>query len=381
MKFPPFTEEHEIFRKSVRDFCEKEIRPHVDEWEEKGIFPREIFTEMGKLGFLGIRYPEKYGGSGLDWWYTACFIEELPRCMCAGVPLSIMAHTDMATPIINVLGTEEQKQEFLVPAIKGEKIGAICITEPFAGSDVAGIRTTAKKDGGDYIINGSKTFITNGTRADFLMMAAKTKPEAGHAGISLFIFPTDTKGFTVTRKLNKLGNRSSDTAELSFEDCRIPKRYLLGEENQGFYYAMRNFQGERVVAALSSTAGAQLAFEETMKYIQQRELFGKPLSKFQVTRHKMAELATKIEAARALTYHVVNLINQGVECTKEVSMAKIFCAEVSQQVVDSCLQLHGGYGYMEEYYICRAYRDIRLMPIGGGATEVMKEIVGRLLGL
>jgi len=381
MKFPPFTTEHDIFRKSVRDFCEKEIKPHVDEWEREGIFPREIFTEMGKLGFLGIRFPEKYGGSGLDWWYTACFIEELPRSMCAGVPLSIMAHTDMATPIINAIGTEEQKQEYLAPAIKGEKIAAICITEPGAGSDVAGIRTTAKKVGNEYVINGSKTFITNGTRADFLMMAAKTKSEARHEGISLFLFPTDVKGYSVTRKLDKLGNRSSDTAELAFEDCRIPARCLLGEENMGFLYAMKNFQGERLVAALSATAGSQLAMEETFRYVHEREAFGKPLAKFQVVRHKFADMATRIEACRALTYHSVNLYNDGIECTKEVSMAKIFGAEMSQFVVDTCLQLHGGYGYIEEYYICRAYRDIRLMPIGGGATEVMKEIVSRLMGV
>lgn len=365
----------------MRDFCENEIKPHVEEWEETGIFPRQIFTEMGKLGFLGIRYPEKYGGSGLDWWYTACFIEELPRCMCGGVPLSIMAHTDMATPIINILGTEEQKQEFLAPAIKGEKIAAICVTEPSAGSDVAGIRTTAKKDGGDYVINGSKTFITNGTRADFLMLAAKTNPQAGHAGISLFTFPTDVKGYSISKKLNKLGNRSSDTAELSFEDCRIPKRYILGEEGQGFIYAMKNFQGERIVAALSATAGAALSLEETMKYIHDREVFGKPLSKFQVTRHKVADMATQIEASRAITYHAMNLHNDGIESTKEVSMAKIFAAEVSKFVIDACLQLHGGYGYVEEYYIARAYRDSRLMPIGGGTTEIMKEIVSRLMGM
>jgi len=381
MKFPPFGDEHAIFRKSVRDFCENEIKPHVEEWEEAGIFPREIFTEMGKLGFLGIRFPEKYGGAGLDWWYTACFIEELPRSMCGGVPLSIMAHTDMATPIINLLGTEEQKQEFLAPAIKGEKIAAICVTEPNAGSDVAGIRTTAKKDGGDYVINGSKTFITNGTRADFLMLAAKTNPEAGHAGMSLFTFPTDVKGYSITRKLNKLGNRSSDTAELSFEDCRIPKRYILGEEGQGFIYAMKNFQGERLVAALSATAGTALALEETMRYVHEREVFGRPLSKFQVTRHKIADLATRVEASRAITYHAVNLYNDGIECTKEVSMAKIFAADASRVVIDECLQLHGGYGYVEEYYIARAYRDTRLMPIGGGTTEVMKEIVSRLMGM
>jgi len=381
MKFPPFTTEHEMFRKSVRDFCEKEIKPNADKWEKEGIFPREIFTKMGELGFLGIRYPEEYGGSGLDWWYTACFIEELPRCMCAGVPLSIMAHTDMATPVINAIGTEEQKREFLEPAIKGEKIGAICITEPGAGSDVAAIKTTAKRDGDYYIINGSKTFITNGTRADFLTMAVKTDTEKGHQGVSLFLFPTDTEGFQVTRKLDKLGNRSSDTAELAFDDCKVHKKYRLGEENKGFVYAMKNFQGERLVAALSATAGAQLALDETFKYVFERELFGRPLGKMQVVRHRFAEMATHIEACRALTYHALNLYNQGVECTKEISMAKLFGAEVSQSVVDNCLQFHGGYGYMEEYYISRAYRDIRLMPIGGGASEVMKEIISRLMGM
>ncbi len=381
MKFPPFTTEHDMFRKSVKDFCEKEIKPNADKWEEEGIFPREIFTKMAELGFLGIRYPEEYGGSDLDWWYSACFIEELPRSMCAGVPLSIMAHTDMATPVINAIGTEEQKKEFLEPAIKGEKIGAICVTEPGAGSDVANIRTKAKKDGDYYIINGSKTFITNGSRADFLTMAVKTDTDKGHEGISLFIFPTDTEGFQVTRKLNKLGNRSCDTVELAFEDCKVHKKYRLGEENKGFLYAMKNFQGERLVAALSATAGAQIALDETFKYVFEREVFGRPLGKMQVVRHRFAEMATHIEACRALTYHALNLYNQGLDCTKEISMAKLFGAEMSQSVVDSCLQYHGGYGYIEEYYIARAYRDIRLMPIGGGASEVMKEIISRLMGM
>lgn len=376
-----FTEDHEIFRKTIRTFCEKELAPHTEEWEAAGIFPREIFNRFGEMGFLGIRYPEDVGGSGLDYWYTVVYAEELPRCRMAGLAMAMMVQSDMATPFINTHGTKEQKEEFLVPAIKGEKIAALGVTEPNAGSDVANIRSTARRDGDDYIINGSKTFITNGTRADFISLAVKTNPEAGFHGVSVFLVPTDLDGFSVTRNLKKMGNHSSDTAEIHFDNVRVPKRYLLGEENSGFYYIMENFQGERLIGAISALGGSDLLLQRTIEYCQQREVFGKPISKFQVNQHKIVDMATKIEAARQLNYHCADLVNQGIDCVKEISMAKIFSGELAIEVSHHCLQLHGGYGYMDEYDVSRAYRDARLITIGGGTSEIMKEIISKLMNL
>jgi len=376
-----FKEEHNIFRQQLRKFIEAELAPHAEEWEEAGIFPKEVFKKMGDLGCLGLRYPEEYGGMNSDYWYTVVLNEELPRCESAGVALSLMVQTDMCTPAIVAHGTEEQKQEWLVPAIKGEKIGAICVTEPGAGSDVKALRTRAVKDGDYYVINGSKTFITNGTRADWLTMAVKTDPDAGYGGISMFIFPTDTEGFTVTRKLNKLGNRASDTAELSFEDCRVHEKYLLGEENKGFYYIMEGFQYERLAGAVGIVSGAFLTLEHTLEYCKTREVFGKPVSKWQANAHMIADLATELEAAKALVYHCADMVNSGENAIREVSMCKLFTAELAQRVVDRCLQLHGGYGYIEEYRIARAYRDTRLGTIGGGSSEVMRDIIARMMQL
>lgn len=376
-----FTDEHKIFRKTVRDFAEKELAPNVDEWEKAGLFPNEVFKRAGELGLFGIRMPEEVGGSGLDYWFTVCYAEELTRCHAAGVTMGLMVQSDMATPIIEKIGTKEQKEEFLTPAIKGEKIAALGVTESHAGSDVAGIKTTAKKDGDDYIINGSKMFITNGTRADFITLAVKTKPEEGYAGVSVFLFPTDIKGFSVGRKLEKLGNWSSDTAELIFEDCRVPKRYLLGEENQGFKYIMMNFQGERLIGAISTIAGSALTLASAIEYAKTRQAFGKPIGKFQVIKHKLVDIATRIEAAKRLNYHCADLYNRGIEATKEISMAKIFAGETSVWTSTEALQIFGGYGYMEEYPVARSFRDTRLITIGGGTTEVMKEIIGKLMGL
>src|SRR5262249_41291856 len=264
-----FKEEHEIFRKTFREFVEKELAPHVDEWEKAELFPREVFTRMAKLGFLGVSYPEELGGGGGDYWMTVAGAEELTRSRCAGLNMALMVQTDMATPIIGTLGTKEQKDEFLKPAIRGEKIAALGVSEPGAGSDVASIRTTARKVGGEYVINGAKTFITNGTRADFITLAVRTGAE-GYGGVSLVTFPTDVRGFRVSRKLSKIGNHASDTGELAFEDCRIPARYLLGEENQGFYYIMMNFQGERLIAAVSSVAGCDRALADAVQYGTER---------------------------------------------------------------------------------------------------------------
>jgi citronellyl-CoA dehydrogenase len=293
--------------------------------------------------------------------------------------MSLAVQSTMATPVINELGTRAHKDEFLVPALKGERIAALGVSEPGCGSDVASIRTTARKVGDEYVINGAKCWITNGTRADFITLAVRTGEE-GYGGISLMLFPTDTKGFKVARKIGKLGNHASDTAELTFEDCRIPARNLLGEENAGFYYIMMNFQGERLIAAVKSVAGSQYALDNTIRYTSERSAFGRPILKFQVWRHTFAELATEIEAARWLTYRAVDLFNRKQDAVKEITMAKLFGGELLNKTVDRCLQAHGGFGYSDEFPISRQWRDARLITIGGGTSEIMKEIISKRLG-
>ncbi len=374
MQFPPFTDDHDRLRAAVREFAEKELAPHKHEWDKQGHFPREVFNQLADLGVLGIRVAPEYGGLGLDWWSTVAFVEGLGHCRNAGVIMSILVDTDMATPIISEIGTPEQKEEFLAPVVRGEKIAALGVSEPGAGSDVASIRCTAKKDGGDYIINGSKTFITNGSFADFITLAVRTGPE-GHAGISLVLFPTNTPGFSVGKKLDKLGTRSVDSSELFFDNCRIPQRYLLGQENAGFYYIMTNFQGERLVAALMSNMSMEIAIGDAIKYGKERQAFGRPIGSFQVWKHKFAEHLTALEASKALTYQAVQRIASGKDPTKLVSMSKLYASDMLQDVLYDCLQFHGGWGFIEEYDIARAYRDARLVPIGGGTSEVMKEII------
>ena len=379
--WPYFSEAHDLFRRQFRKFVETELAPYADEWEEAEIFPREVFQRMGELGYFGVRYPEALGGSGGDIWYTVAICEEYPRSLTAGLPMAMMVQSDMATPIIGEIGTPEQIDEFLRPAIRGEKIAALSVSEPGAGSDVAGMATTARRDGDDYVINGSKMWITNGTRADFITLAARTG-EDRHGGISLFTFPTDTPGFEVSSKIKKMGNKCSDTAMLFFEDCRIPKRYLLGEEGHGFYHIMTNFQGERLVGALAAVGGAQFALDHTIAYCKERQAFGRPLTGFQVTRHKIVDLQTEIDAARAMAYHAARLFEErGSAATREISMAKLYCAELANRVADTCVQLHGGMGYSDESYISRYFRDVRLLSIGGGTSEVMKEIIGKVMGL
>ena len=387
---PFFTEEHDMFRKTVRTFVEKELCPYVDEWEEEGIFPREVFKKFGEQGLLGLKYDTELGGMGLDYWFTVVYAEELVRSRCAGVNMALMVQSDMATPVIHDLGTKEQKEEFLAPAIRGEKIAAIGVSEPNAGSDVAGIQTTAKKDGDDYVLNGAKTFITNGCRADFVTLLVKTNPEAGAHGCSFFLVPTKTKGFGVSKKLKKIGNHSSDTAELHFEDMRVPKRYLLGEENMGFMYLMQNFQSERLIASTSSCSGAAIMIEESLNYGRERKAFGKPILKREYWQHKFVDLLTKLEAGKALSYKAVEEYNDeryvkktpiSFETVKLISMAKIFVGDVISEIADQCLQFHGGAGYIEEYHIARAWRDQRLFRIGGGTTETMRYYVAKLLGL
>ncbi len=378
--YPQFTEDHEMIRKTVRQWCEKELRPHIEEWEEARLFPRSVFEQAAELGLLGIRVPEEYGGLGLGWWHTTAYAEEMVNCGMAGLTMGLLVQSDMATPIIHEIGNDYHKRNFLMPAVQGQAIAALGVSEPDAGSDVAGIRTTAKKVGDDYVINGAKTYITNGTRADFITLAVRTGgPD--HGGISLVMFPTDTKGFSVSKKLEKVGNHCSDTAEIFFEDCKIPTKNLLGSENAGFYYIMQNFQGERLVGALTSISGAQRILDQTVNYCKERKAFGRPVIGFQTTRHLIVELETELEAARQLAYRAVDLVSRGQNATREISMAKLFAGELACKVADRCLQMHGGMGYMAETEVSRIWRDTRLIPIGGGTSEIMKEILGKLQGL
>jgi citronellyl-CoA dehydrogenase len=376
----PFTEEHQAFRRSARAWVEKELAPHALEWDRAGIFPREVFQRAGELGFLGANHDPEWGGAGGDYWFVVAFTEELSRSRNAGVNMALLVQAQIATPVIGALGTPEQKREFLAPALAGERIGALGVSEPNCGSDVASIRTTARRVGDEYVINGSKMWITNGTRADFITLAVRTGGP-GHDGISLVTFPTDVKGFGVSQKLDKVGNLSSDTAVLYFEDCRIPARYLLGEENAGFAHIMMNFQGERLVAALIAVAAMERMVEDAVHYARERQAFGRPLIGFQVWRHKLAEHLASIEAARRLTYHATALFDAGEDPVREVSMAKLFAGDLAQRVAYDCQQLFGGMGYVEETAVARAWRDLRLITIGGGTSEIMKEIIGKLEGL
>jgi acyl-CoA dehydrogenase len=378
--FEPFTEDHQAFRRTVREFCEKELAPHSREWDDAGAFPRQLFRRFGEMGFFGIRHDPAWGGSGLDYWYVVAYAEELVRARNAGLGTGMLVQGEMATPIIGEIGTEEQKREFLAPALRGEKIAALAISEPNAGSDVAAIRTTARKDGGDYVVNGSKMWISNGSRADFLTLAVRTGEE-GYGGLSLVTFPTDVKGFGVSKKLDKVGNLSSDTVVLYFDECRIPRRYLLGEENQGFFHIMTGFQGERLVAAVTAVAACQLMLEDAMRYGRERQAFGRPVASFQVWRHKLAEHLSAVEAARWLTYRACDLFNRREVAVKEISMAKLVACDLAQEVAYDCMQLHGGMGYVVETDVARAWRDVRLLPIAGGTSEIMKEIISKAVGL
>jgi citronellyl-CoA dehydrogenase len=385
----PLNDDHEQFRKTVRAFAEKELAPHADEWEESGCFPNHVFKRAGELGILGAHFPEEHGGGGQDYWFSVVKAEELPRCKSAGVSMGLLVQSDMATPVISDLGTKEQIDEFLRPTLAGDKIVSLGVSEPGAGSDVAGIRTFAKKEGSDYVIRGQKTFITNGTRADYITLLAKTNPDSGAHGCSFFLVPTNTKGFQVSKALKKIGNKSSDTAELFLEDVRIPARYLLGEENMGFMYLMQNFQTERLVAGVGATAGSFLALEDAIGYGRERVAFGKPIIKREVWQHKFVDLYTRLEACKSFVYQTVDRYNEeryvkkaplSMETVKHISMCKILVGDVANDVMDACLQFHGGWGYIEDYRIARAWRDQRLLRIGGGTTETMKYYVAKLMG-
>lgn len=376
-----FEEEHRMFRETVRRWVASEIVPNADEWEEKGEFPLELYKKAAEIGLFGGGLPEEYGGVGGDLRYQIVATEELAKCKSGGTAAGLGLHAYIALPITNAFGNEEQKQKYLAPGIKGEKVGALAVTEPNTGSDVGNIQTRAVRDGDEYVINGSKIFITNGVRADFYIVACKTDPEKGHRGVSEILVEKGTPGFTVSRKLDKLGWRASDTAELAFEDVRVPISNLLGEENKGFYQIMHGFQTERLMMAIGSVAAAQHCIDITLDYCKQREAFGRPIAAFQVNIHKFADMLTWIEAARQLTYNTVRLFINGLECSKEIAMCKIFACEKAVKVADMCIQLHGGYGFMMEYEVQRIWRDQRVQPIGGGTSEMQKDIIGRLIGL
>ncbi len=375
-----FTDEHEQLRESIRAFVAKELRPHADAWEE-ATFPDSVFTRMGELGLLGLDKPEAYGGQGGDYFSALVLGEEMAGAACGGLAMGVAVHTDMAMPPILAFGTEAQKQAWVVPAIRGEKILCLGITEPDAGSDVAAIKTRAVRDGDEWVINGSKTYITNGHRADVIVLVTKTDPDAGYDGFTLFLVPMDAPGVVREQRLRKLGMHASDTALLAFQDVRVPDSAVLGQVGKGFYNIMWELQGERLIGAAGCVSGAQHAFDQTLAYAQERRAFGRPISKFQATRHKFADMATQIEASRQLVYTTAWRFANGEYPVREISMAKLHAARMFCDVADECLQIHGGAGYMVEYGIERVWRDARLNRIGAGTDEVMLDVIGRSYGL
>jgi alkylation response protein AidB-like acyl-CoA dehydrogenase len=375
-----FNDDHDRLRESIGSFVTKELAPHAEKWEEE-TFEDWVFTRMGELGFLGLSMPEEYGGQGGDYYCNLVLAEEMTRSNCGGLAMGIAVHTDMATPPINIFGTDEQKRRYLEPAIKGEKISCLGITEPDAGSDVSGIKTRAVRDGGEYVINGSKTYITNGHRANFIVLVTKTDPDAGYDGFTLFLVDMDSPGVIREKKLQKLGMHASDTALLAFQDVRVPEENVLGEVGKGFYHIMWELQGERLIGAAGCVAGAQRCFDRTLQYALERTAFGRQIGKFQVIRHKFAEMATKIEAARQMVYTTAWRFQNGEYPVREISMAKLYASRVAVEVADECIQIHGGAGYMKEYGVERVWRDMRLNRIGAGTDEIMLDVIGRSYGL
>jgi citronellyl-CoA dehydrogenase len=374
------SEELSMFRDVVRRFVDEELRPRAREFDEAGRFDRALYKRMGELGMLGLRYEEAYGGADLDWSFTAVLHEELGLCDNAGVAMGISVHTDMATPSLAEFGSEELKQRFLVPAIRGDQVSAIAVTEPDAGSDVAGIKTRAVRDGDDWVIDGSKIYITNAATADWLCLLAVTDPDAGYAGYSQIIVPTDTPGFRY-ELLDKIGNVGSDTGQLFFDDVRVPVSNTIGEIGRGFQQQMGQFQHERLVGAVSFIAQAEHAWRETQRWCQERVLFGKPLAAMQNTRFKLVEAHTEITAAKALLQVCVDAMVRGEDATDLISMAKLFCGRVARRVADDCIQLHGGYGYMSESLAGRFFVDSRLWSIGGGSDETMLDYLAKRIGI
>jgi alkylation response protein AidB-like acyl-CoA dehydrogenase len=381
-----FTDEHEQLRDSMKSWVQKEVFPHRNEWEEN-YWPSSILKRAGELGYLGLCFPEAYGGQGGDYFYSLVRAECMSYSGSGGTNMGFAVQTDMVLPPVHLLGTEEQKQRYLVPGIKGEKIGCLGITEPGAGSDVAGIRTSAIRDGDEYVINGAKTFITNAPRADFCVLVTKTDPDKRHDGITLFLVDLRDEegnlvpGFSVSRELEKMGMHASDTGEIAFEDMRVPADAVLGEIGKGFYHISWELQGERLVAAAGCYSASERMFERTLAYAQEREAFGRSIGKFQVIRHKFAEMATKIETARQMVYATAWRVQNGDYPVREISIAKLYASRIAFEVADECLQIHGGNGYMKEYGIERAWRDVRLNRIGAGTDEIMLDVIGRSYGL
>ena len=377
-----FSQEHGMLRKSVRAFVEKEVVPRVDEWEAAGQIPRSFWRRLGELGFLGLEFPVEYGGAGGDFLSSVVLGEEMARCRSGGVAFSVLVHTDMSSPWLTRFGNDAQKHKYLPGIIKGEIVCALGITEPGTGSDMANLSTRAVRKGDHYLLTGSKIFITNGVYGDLYFVAARTTAgtaDRRYDGISMFLVERGLPGFEVSRKLDKMGMRASDTAELAFHECPVPAENLLGTEGRGFQQLASGLQRERIMAAVLALSGAALALEDTMVYLRERQAFGEPLSRKQALRHKVAEMATEIEAARHLVYHAAACYNAGDDCVTEVSMAKLFATEVANRIAYQAVQMHGGYGYMREFPVERFFRDVRLWTIASGTSEIMREIIAKRL--
>ncbi len=373
-----FSEDHILFRTTLRDFLQKEVVPHVDKWEKEGKIDPSIWKKMGEMGYFGLAYPEEYGGMDLDFFYTLIFLEELQRVNSGGFAAAMWAHAYLAMTHLNAEASDELKEKYLSASISGEMVGCLCITEPFGGSDVAGMRTTAVKEGDEYVINGSKTFITNGVYSDYLIVAAKTNPELKSKGMSIFLVDRESQGISAT-KLDKLGWRASDTGEIAFDNVRIPASNLMGEEGKGFSYIMQHFASERLIMGINAHARAEYAIEYTLGYMKEREAFGKHLTEFQALRHKMAELSTRVEMCKTFNYQITSRFDKGEYVVKEASMSKLESTKIADEVIYDCLQMLGGYGYIEEYPLARMLRDSRLGPIGGGTSEILKEIIAKIV--
>ena len=373
-----FSEEHEAFRSSFKDFLQKEVVPHIKKWEKTGVIDRFIWEKFGEMGYFGLSTPEAYGGLDLDLFYTVIFLEELQKINSGGFAAAIWAHEYLAMTHLNEEASETIKQKYLIPSVEGKMVGCLCITEPFGGSDVAGMRSTAIKKENTYVLNGSKTFITNGVYSDYLIVAAKTNPSDKHKGISLFVVDRKTPGISAT-KLDKLGWRASDTGEIAFDNVEIPAENLLGEEGKGFPYIMQHFASERLIMGVNAHARAEYALEYAIKYMGERVAFGKSLDQFQALRHNIAEMASKIDMCKEYNYSIAKRLNDGIYVVKEASMSKLLSTKMADEVIYDALQMLGGYGYMEEYPMARLFRDSRLGPIGGGTSEILKEIIAKIV--
>ncbi|NER18440.1 acyl-CoA dehydrogenase family protein [Spongiivirga citrea] len=373
-----FTEEHNAFRDSLKDFLKREVSPHIEKWEKTGDIDRFIWEKFGEMGYFGLAYPEEYGGLDLDFFYTVILLEELQKINSGGFAAAIWAHAYLAMTHLKSEGDHHIKEKYLAPSIEGTKIGCLCVTEPFGGSDVAGMRSTAVKQGDHYILNGSKTFITNGVYSDYLVVAAKTAPELGNKGISIFVIDRDSEGLSAT-KLDKLGWRASDTGEIAFDNVKVPAENLMGDENKGFSYIMQHFASERLIMGINAHARSEYAIEYTLDYMSQRTAFGTTIDKFQALRHKIAEHAAEVEMCKEFNYATARKLDQGVYAVKEATMSKLISTKIADQVAYDCLQFLGGYGYMEEYPMARLLRDSRLGPIGGGTSEILREIIAKMI--